>query len=146
VKKILLPLLVLVAGGGIGGGAAVATLRIAGPPTPKAARAPDPVDIAFVPAEKLMAPLVLGDGRLAGYVAFDLALEVPADAAERVTARLPLLLHAINLRTYRTPLAAGPDGLLPNVDGLRRVVADAAPEAFGRGIVRRVAITRAEPA
>jgi hypothetical protein len=29
---------------------------------------------------------------------------------------------------------------------LRDVVREAAPEAFGKGVVRRVAITRAEPA
>ena len=34
--------------------------------------------------------------------------QVSAGEAEAVAARMPLLLHAINLQTYRTPLAAGP--------------------------------------
>ena len=142
-KKIILYLVMLVLGGAVGGGAAVATLRVLGPPAP-----PAPVEpvMAFVPAQKISAPMVLQDGRLAGYVSFDLDLEVPEDQVATVTLKLPLLLHAINMRTYRTPLAAGPAGMLPNIDGLRRVVQAAAPEAMGKGVVKRVAITRAEPA
>jgi len=141
-KKLLLPLMLIVAGAGVGGGAAIAARAVLGPPGTTHA----PVtETAFVPAAKITAPLVLGDGRLAGYVSFDAALEVPADQEASVTQRLPLLLHAINMRTYRTPLATGRDGLLPDISGLRAVTLAAAREAFGAHAVRRVAITRAEP-
>ena len=59
---------------------------------------------------------------------------------------MPLLLHAINLRTFRSPLASGPDGMLPDIEQFRAVVMTAAPEAFGEGMVRHVAITQANPA
>jgi hypothetical protein len=142
-KKIITLLILLILGGGVGGGAAYATFRLLGPPAP-----PAPVEpaLAFVSAQKVNAPLVLGDGRLAGYVSFDFDVQVPEEDVATVTAKLPLLLHAINMRTYRTPLAAGPDGMLPDIEGLRRVVLAASPEALGKGVVRRVAITRAEPA
>lgn len=142
-----MPLIMLLAGAAIGGGGAYATLSILGPPAAADAHAaPAPVETSFVSVAKVMAPLVLADGRLSGYVSFDVDLQVATEKAPDVTAKLPLLLHAINMRTYRTPLAAGPDGMLPDIAGLRKVVMAAAPDAFGPGIVRRVAITRAEPA
>lgn len=144
-KKLLLPLAVLIAGTAVGGGAAYGTGLLIGAPKPKAAAA-EPADTSFVPTAKILAPLVTMDGRLAGYVAFEVQLEVASDQAEFVTARMPLLLHAINMRTYRTPMAAGPDGLLPDLAMFRKVVTDAAPEAFGSGVVRKVAITGAVPA
>lgn len=144
-KKILLPLAVLIAGTGVGGGAAYGTSMLLGPPTP-ATDEPTPADTAFVPTTKILAPLVMSDGRLSGYVAFEVQLEVAADEAEVVAARMPLLLHAINMRTYRTPMAAGPDGMLPDLGMFRQLVMDAAPEAFGKGVVKRAAITGAVPA
>jgi hypothetical protein len=142
-KKIIKLVVMLILGLGLGGGAAYATLRVLGPPAP--AKPVEPT-LAFVKAEKLNAPLVLNDGRLAGYVSFDFDVQVPEEEVAVVTAKLPLLLHAINMRTYRTPLATGPDGMLPDIEGLRRVVLAAAPEALGKNVVRKVAITRAEPA
>lgn len=142
-KRILTMLILLIAGLGVGGGAAWGTAQLLGPAKPVEKAEPDPV---FVPSGKVLAPLVFPDGRLSGYVSVQMQLEVPADKVEFVTARLPLLLHAINMRTYRTPLAAGPDGMLPNLDGFRKVVMQAAPEAFGAPILRRVAITEATPA
>ncbi len=148
-KKILLPLILVTAGLGVGGGAALATSLLIGPADkaaetkPVAVEAPSP---HFVQGGKLLVPLVMGDGRLAGYVSIEFALEVPRDKAEYVTARLPLLLHAINMRTWRTPLASGPDGLLADVAAFRKIVDQAAPEAFGTHVVRQVAITAANPA
>jgi flagellar basal body-associated protein FliL len=148
-KKILFSLIVLLAGLGLGGGAALGTLMILGPRPAhaevKAAEAEDQT-MAFVSVDKLLAPLVTADGRLTGYVQFQFTLEVPADKAQDVNRRLPLLLHAINMRTFKTPMAAGPDGLLPGLDQFRAVVQQAAPEAFGAGVVRKVAITQATPA
>lgn len=143
-KKILLPLLVLVAGAGVGGAAAYATSSVLHPAPSSAELAEE--DLQFLPADKMVAPLVMPDGRLAGYVTFEVQLQVAGDQAESVTARLPLLLHAVNLRTYRTPLAAGPDGLLPDIEAVRRVVMAAATEAFGPHVVRRAAVTQAMPA
>lgn len=146
-KKIIRPLILGLAGVGVGGGAAYGTLLVVGPAAPAAAAAEAEAEaLAFVPAGKVLAPLVFPDGRLSGYVSFEVHLDVAADKAEWTAARLPLLLNAINMRTYRTPMAAGPDGLLPNLNVFRKTVDEAAKEAFGPGVVRRVALTRADPA
>lgn len=140
-KRILLVPALLVLGIAVGGGSAYGVAMLRAPQSQQTV-----TDGAFVPTGPVLAPLVLEDGRLAGYTSFEVELEVPADQAEFVAARMPLLLHAINLRTFRSPLASGPDGMLPNVEQFRAVVMTAAPEAFGKGVVRRAAITRADPA
>ena len=146
-KRFLLPLGVLIAGAGVGGGAAYGTgLLLGNQPTKGAAAEPEPEETSFVPTAKILAPLVMPDGRLSGYVAFEVQLEVASDDAEFVTARLPLLLHAVNMRTYRTPMAAGPDGMLPDLATFRKVVMESAAEAFGKGVLQRAAITQAVPA
>ncbi|MET1754349.1 hypothetical protein ABVV53_02555 [Novosphingobium sp. RD2P27] len=140
-KRIFRLLALLTLGLAVGGGAAYATSRLLGPPP-----AHEPADSAFVPTGPLLAPLVFEDGRLSGYVTFEIQLEVPSDQVEFVTARMPLLLHAVNLRTFRSPLASGPDGMLPNLEQFRKIVMEAAPEAFGEDVVRHAAITQANPA
>ncbi|MET0307312.1 MAG: hypothetical protein ABW023_01280 [Sphingomonas sp.] len=150
-KKILFLLIVLIAGLGLGGGAAFATMLALGPKHEtesggSAAAPAEEVKTSFVPTGKILAPLVFTDGHLAGYVQFDIQLEIAADKADFVTARLPLLLHAVNMRTYRTPMAAGPDGLLPDLEVFRKIVLQAAQEAFGAPLVRKVAVTSATPA
>lgn len=146
-KKFLLPLGVLLAGTGVGGAAAYGTSMVVGAPSAaKAAPAPEAKEMAFVPATDVIAPLVTEEGRLAGYVQFEMQLEVGTDKVDYVTARLPLLLHAINMRTYKTPMAAGPDGLLPDLEAFRAIVMAAAPEAFGANVVKAAAITQAVPA
>jgi hypothetical protein len=145
-KKILFLLFILLTGLGLGGGAAYATVMLLGPKAPADRATYGEVEPSFVDAGKILAPLVFADGRLSGYVQFQVQLEIPADKAEFVTARLPLLLHAINMRTYRTPMAAGPDGLIPDLETFRKVVMAAAPEAFGAGVLRKVAVTQANPA
>ena len=143
-KTILVSLLVGTIGTGVGGGAAYATARSLGP-APAEAK-PQADETAFVPTGKVLSPLVFPDGRLSGYVSFEVSLEVPAEQSEAIAARLPLLLNAINMRTYRTPIASGPDGMLPNIGVFRKVVTEAAAEAFGAGTVSRVAVTQAVPA
>ena len=143
-KTTPLAMLVGLLGLAVGGGSAFATDRLLGPAPPTVVAAP--ADTVFVPAGKILAPLVFKDQRLSGYVSFDVQLEVPADAREEIVARLPVLLNAINMRTYRTPIAAGPDGMLPDIALFRRVVMEGAAEAFGRGTVRSAAITGATPA
>jgi hypothetical protein len=144
-KKILFLLIVLLAGLGLGGGAAFATMLALGPRHETEAGAEE-VKVSFVPTGKILAPLVFADGHLAGYVQFDVELEVAADKSAFVTERLPLLLHAINMRTYRTPMAAAPDGMLPDIEVFRKVVLQAAQEAFGAPVIRKVAVTAASPA
>jgi len=148
-KKILFLLIVLLAGLGLGGGAAFATMLVLGPAhgteSGSAKEAAEEVKVSFVPTGKVLAPLVFADGHLAGYVQFDVELEVAADKSAFVTERLPLLLHAINMRTYRTPMAAAPDGMLPDIEVFRKVVLQASQEAFGAPIVRKVAVTAASP-
>lgn len=147
-KKLLFPIIVTLAGLGLGGGAAYGTVMAMGGPGKAGAAATKPVEVepSFVDAGKVLAPLVFDDGRLSGYVQFQIQLEVPEDKSEFATARLPLLLHAINMRTYRTPMAAGPDGLLPDLDTFRKVVMAAGKEAFGADVLRKVAVTQATPA
>lgn len=149
-KKILFLLIVLLAGLGLGGGAAFATMLALGPRHEADAvatkEAAEDLKVSFVPTGKILAPLVFPDGHLAGYVQFDVELEVPQEKAGFITARLPLLLHAINMRTYRTPMAAAPDGMLPDLEVFRKLVQQASQEAFGAPIVRKVAITAAAPA
>jgi hypothetical protein len=99
----------------------------------------------YVPTGAILAPLTFADGRLAGYASFEVQLEVPQGEGETVKERLPLLLNAVNMRTYRTPLASGLDGLIPGLEAFRRVVMDAAKEIYGHDLVRGVAVTQASP-
>lgn len=133
---------------GAGGGAAFAVHALRGPaePAPKAAPPDESAETAFVPLGPILTPLVFPDGSLVGYASIEVQLEVPASEVEAVKQRSPLLLHALNLQTYRSPLAAGPDGSLPDLSRFRGMVAGAAPKVFGPGVVRQVAITQARPA
>lgn len=143
---LLLPLL-LIAGLGVGGGVAFGLRQML--PTPAAAAQPatrPKLETGFVATGKILAPLVSSDGRLAGYVSFEVQLETTDSDAEFVTARMPLLLDAINMRTFRTPMASGPGGMLPDLAVFRKVVMAAAAEAFGAKVVRRAVIMQATPA
>lgn len=141
---LLIPVL-LVAGLGLGGGAAYGVHRLL-PAATEAPAKPPPEATSFTPTGKILAPLVFADGRLSGYVTFEVQLETGEAEVEFVTARMPMLLNAINMRTFRTPMAAGPDGMLPDLERFRRIVVAAADEAFGPKVVRRAVITQATPA
>ncbi len=145
---ILAPALLL-AGLGVGGGTALAVHWLLPPPTAPATvtgRKVDAVGTSFTPTGKILTPLVFADGRLSGYVSFEVELEtLDADVAF-VTPRLPVLLNAINMRTFRAPMASGPDGMLPNLEIFRKIVMESSDEAFGPRIVRRAVITQATPA
>ncbi|MEG3144341.1 hypothetical protein U1839_06705 [Sphingomonas sp. RT2P30] len=148
-KPALLAPILLLAGLGIGGGAALAVQWFLPPPAAKVAgdaRKVEVIGTSFTPTGKILAPLVFSDGRLSGYVTFEVQLEtVDADVAF-VTARLPVLMNAINMRTFRVPMASGPDGMLPNLTAFQKIVMESSNEAFGPRIVRRVVITQAAPA
>lgn len=89
---------------------------------------------------------MLPNGRLSGYVNITTQIEVTLAAQEKVRSDMPLLLDAINMRAYRTPLAAGADGQLPRVDAFRKLVLDAAIATFGREGVRRAVVMQVQPA
>ncbi|MCJ8158675.1 hypothetical protein [Sphingomonas sp. LaA6.9] len=138
-KGLLVSALVLTLGMGVGGGAAFGTSMMLG------ARPQSYESTEFVPTGTVLAPLVFADGRLSGYVSFEVQLEVPSSAREDVEARLPILLNAINMRTYRTPMASGRDGLIPSLTAFRKVVVEAANETYGKDMVRRAVVTQASP-
>ncbi|MGN6122512.1 MAG: hypothetical protein ACTHOJ_06105 [Sphingomonas oligoaromativorans] len=140
-KKALLSALILIAGLGTGGAGAFATSLVMADRHAQAER-----DTRFVSTGPIIAPLVFADGRLSGYVTFEGQIEVSSEQAEKIRRELPLLLDAVNMRTYRTPMASGPDGLVPGVDAFRRVLLDAAVQTFGRETVRRAIVTQATPA
>ena len=140
-KHFLLFPVVLAAGLATGGGAAFGIRTV----SPTAAAKPV-IDTGFVPAGAILVPLVAADGTLAGYARVDVQLEVETGTIELVSGRLPVLLDAINRRTYKAPLAASSDRLLPDLATFRTLVAAAAVEAYGKGVVRRVAVTSARAA
>jgi hypothetical protein len=154
-KKAALGLALLLAGtaAGAGGGWALLTFMPGLGPTAtdgadsaaQVAKSDGEDPTSIIPAGRVLAPLVYKDGTLAGYGGFQVQIEVPeADAAD-ITARLPILLHAINMRTFKAPLAAGPDGMIPDLDVFRVTVQQAADESFGKGRVKRVLVTEAAP-
>lgn len=143
-KTVPLAILVVVAGLIAGGGAAFATGLIVKTPAKTVAAVPE--SPTFVATGKILAPLVFSNGRLAGYVSLEAQLETAPDQAEFVRERLPLLLHAVNMRTYRTPMASGPDGMLPDLTAFRALLMTSSAEAFGADVVKRAAITQAAPA
>lgn len=141
-KALAIPLLAI-AGIALGGGTAFGVQQLVPPP----AKPTHPkIVTAFVPTGKLLAPLVSADGRLTGYVTFELQLETEEKEVDYVTKRLPLLLDAVNLRTFRTPMATGPDGVLPDLAVLQKLVLEASASAYGPKVVRRVVVMQAAPA
>lgn len=143
-KKLLIPIVLLILGVAVGGAAAFGTALLTGARTARAEQGS--ADTSFVPTGQILAPMVFPDGRLAGYVNFEAQLEVPQDRADLVKQRLPVLLNAVNMRTYRTPMTSGRDGLVPGVEAFRRVLRAAAVETYGRATIRKVAVTQATPA
>lgn len=139
-KKLLGGVVALILGVGVGGASAYGVGLI----RPEDGRAVV-TKTEFVPTGTMLAPLIFPDGRLSGYVSFEVQLEVAAGEGEAVKAQLPLLLNAVNMRTYRTPMASGRDGLIPGLDAFRKVVLDAAGETYGADKVRRVVVTQASP-
>lgn len=128
---------------GSGGGAAVSLMLPASPP------AAEPVaagDAKFVTLGALLLPLTLPDGRFTGYFRVEAQLEVAAEDVDGVTARLPLVIHGVNLSAYARPLATGADGRLPDAAAIRTIVAAEAAKVLGKGVVRSVALTSLAPA
>ena len=130
---------------GSGGGAAVAFLVPArGGEKPREAVSTG--DSGFESLGPLLVPLIYADGKFTGYVRIEAQLEVGAEDTEGVKARMPLVIHAVNVRAYTKPLAGGPDGRLPDAAAFRAIVADEAGKVLGKGVVRSVALTSIAPA
>ncbi len=142
-KALGIPLLAIT-GIALGGGTAFGVQQLV-PAPPKSTPRPK-IATAFVPTGKLLAPLVSPDGHLAGYVSFELQLETEESDVDYVTKRLPLLLDAVNMRTFRTPMATGPDDVLPDLAVLRKLVTESANSAYGPKVVHRVVVMQAAPA
>jgi hypothetical protein len=140
-RKAIMVAVVMLLGVAIGGGAAYGTVRILGGKPLISLESPR----AFLPTGPITAPLVAADGRLAGYVQFEAQLEVPGDRLAEMRGRLPLLLDAMTMRTFKAPMASGPDGMLPDIDVARRILAEAAGQVYGRDQVSKVVITQASP-
>lgn len=140
-NKLILLVLAPVLGLGTGVGGAIGTQQVL---ASRAAAAHEAT--AFVQTGAILAPLVFADGRLAGYVSFRAEIEVPADKEADVRQHLPVLLDAVNMRTFRAPMATGPDGMIAGVATFKAVLLDAATATFGKQSVRRVVVTQAEPA
>lgn len=136
-------LVLLVMGLALGAGAGFGVAQLLGPPPAKAP--PPKAETVFVSAGTLLAPIVAQDGRLSGYANFEVQLEVAADRQAEITEKLPLLLHAVNLRTWTTPMAAGPDHILPDLRSLAKLIDAAAAESLGKDMVQRVIVTGAKP-
>lgn len=138
--KVLLALAIMTLGIAVGGGAAYGTARLlAGKPL-VALESPK----TFLPTGPITAPLVSADGRLSGYVQFEAQLEVPADNVADMRARLPLLLDAMTMRTFKTPMASGPDGMLPDIKAFRAVLKTAVHQVYGKDSIP-IVITQALP-
>lgn len=140
-KKALLFLIVAALGLCVGGGAAFATVRLLGGRPLIVMEQPR----AFLPTGPITAPIVSADGRLSGYVQFEAQLEVPGDQVDAMRNRLPLLLDATTMRTFKAPMASGPDGLLPDIAIFRGVLEQAAWQVYGRDRVTKVVVTQAAP-
>lgn len=142
-KKILMPLILLILGLGVGGGAAygVAALFPAGGLSGHAKEAdPEIGPGRFVRAPQLLAPIVTGDGRLSGYARFTVMFEVSESDAAEIGANMPLFLHEMNLVMWKTPLASGQGRLLPDTDAFANIAQEAAAKAFEQHIRRAVIV------
>ena len=130
---------------GSGGGAAVAFL-VPAKGAEKPREAVSAGDSSFQSLGPLLVPLLYPNGNFTGYVRMEAQLEVGTEDAEGVKTRMPLVIHAVNVRAYNRPLAGGPDGRLPDAAAFRTIVAEEAGKVLGKGVVRSVAVTSIAPA
>lgn len=148
-KAILIPA-VMLAGAATGAASSWGVTQLHGSAGPTEARAqaalPPAEDMTFVTTGAILIPVTLSDGSLTAYVTIECSLQVGSDQAEGVQARIPLLIHAINMRAFRAPLATGPDQRVPDLQRYRAIVEASAKEVLGSGIVQRIAITKVQAA
>ncbi len=94
---------------------------------------------------KVRTPIVYSDGNLSTYVKFSVQLLVTKDFADKANEMQPMVINEINMRTFRTPLAMGPDGQIPNLQVFRDIALASARKVLGRSNVNKVLITDVEP-
>lgn len=140
-RRLLLILAGLLAGSGGAAGAYAAMGARVEVVTP-----PKPAEIMYVDVGRMMVPLVDPNGDLVGYVAIEARMELLAENQAEVRDRLPVLQHEINMRSWKTGLAAGPDHMLLGTDNAMRLYKEAAAKAFGKHVVRRILLTSVTPA
>jgi len=101
-------------------------------------------DIAYVPVEPMMLPVMGADGPQA-YVVVAFTLEVPRTRRGWVRDRIPAVRHAVNAAAWQSGLvAAREDGL--GIEAMRAALLGAARSALGAENVRQVRILTAVPA
>jgi len=142
-KSIIIPVASLIAGLALGAGGMFFYERQFGdaPAQAKATPSPSREDSEILPAFKVRAPIVAGDGTLETYVVFTVQLAVAKTAAETAPEQLPMILNEINMRTYEAPLAQGADGRMPSVKIFRELVSAAAKPILGQGVLSNVMVT-----
>lgn len=134
----------------VGGSGAVGIQYAVGAMMPAAVaaqRAERPEDVEYVEVGKIMVPVVDHDGDLMSYLKVEAMLEVPEGTGEEVKVKLPVVIHEINMVTWRTALSAGPDGRLVDTNALQKIFAGAAARVYGKDVkVERVLLTSTIPA
>lgn len=145
-KQLLIVVLALLLGAG-GGAAGMHFLGPAGQQAekPAASAAPLPEESEILPPFKVRAPIVFSDGNLSTYARFSVQLVVRAETAEQAGEMQPLVINAINMRTFQAPLAQSPDGQIPSVQAFRDIVLASAQEVLGRSNVSKALVTDIEP-
>lgn len=141
---------VVFAGLFVGCGGAVGIQYAVGAMVPAALAAEQaaaPKAVEYVEVGKLMVPVVDHEGDLVSYLRVEATLEVPEGSGEDVRSKLPIVMHEVNMRTWKTALSQGADGRLVDTNGLEKIFSAAAREVYGKEIgVKRVLLTSTIPA
>ena len=142
-KPFVIPAICLIVGLAVGaGGMFIYNGQFGGASEP-APTAPStlPDESTVLPPFKVRAPIVTSDGTLATYAVFTVQLAVAKDAAESAPEQVPMILNAINMRTYETPLAKGVDGKMPSLRHFHDLVSAAAKPILGQSVLAKVMVT-----
>jgi flagellar FliL protein len=132
--------LLLLCGGGAGG-----YFVFLAPAEPEVAEAPPPPDPGYVKVATVMAPVVR-DGRLDQYLALGLTIELD-DAAKvaEVEHMMPRLRDAFLREVSANALQVGEAAPKPDLESLRKRLAERASKVVGDGSVRTVLISSVLP-
>ena len=110
-------------------------------------RADRPQAMEYVDLGKVTVPVVDSDGDLVRYVTINASLEVPKGAGDATKSKLPVVLHEINMATWKSALSSGPDGELVDTNAVERIFESAAKQVYGKDVpVNRVLLTSTVPA
>lgn len=110
-------------------------------------RADRPIAMEYVALGKVTLPVVDKDGDLVRYVAIDASLEVPQGDGDEAKTKLPVVLHQINMVTWKSALSSGPDGELVDTNAVEKIFETAAKQVYGKDLpVNRVLLTSTIPA